>query len=74
MGRLANYLRQMYKMTSLFEPIAAGIAVAIFNKYILSKVDPLGWCYAQCCEKEEKECMSSTSTSVTSEACHIHHF
>ena len=23
-------------MTSLFEPIAAGIAVAIFNKYILN--------------------------------------
>ena len=31
-------------MTSLFEPIAAGIAVAIFNKYILNKLDPLCWC------------------------------
>ena len=61
-------------MTSLFEPIAAGIAVAIFNKYILNKLDPLCWCYLQCCEKEEEDCMSSASTSVTSEACHIHHF
>ena len=62
-------------MTSLFEPIAAAIGVAIFNKYILNKLDPLGWCYVYCCEKEEeKECMSSTSTSVISEACHIHHF
>ena len=64
----------MYRMTSLWEPVAAGIAVAIFNKYILNKLDPLGWCYVYCCEKEEEECMSSTSTSVTSEACHIHHF
>ena len=65
----------MYRMTSLFEPIAAGIAVAIFNKYILNKLDPLGWCYVQCCEKDQEEdCMSSASTSVTSEICHIHHF
>ena len=62
-------------MPSILEPIAAGIAVAMFNKYILNKLDPLGWCYQHCCEKEEEEdCMSSTSTSVTSEACHIHHF
>ena len=61
-------------MTSLFEPIAVGIAVALFNKYILNKPDPLCWCYRQCCEKKDEECVSSTSTSVTSEACHIHHF
>ena len=59
-------------MTSLFEPIAAGIAVAIFNKYILNKLDPLGWCYVYCCEKEEEECMSSSSTTVTSDACRVH--
>jgi len=59
----------------MFEPIAAGIAVAIFNKYILIKIDPLGWCYTKCCEeKEEEECASSSSTSVTSDACHVHHF
>ena len=61
-------------MPSILEPIAAGIAVAIFNKYILNKLDPLVCCYQHCCEKEDEECMSSTSTSVTSEACHIHHF
>lgn len=61
-------------MPSILEPIAAGIAVAIFNKHILNKLDPLGCCYQHCCEKEDEECMSSTSTSVTSEACHIHHF
>ena len=61
-------------MTSLLEPVAAGIVVAIFNKYILNKLDPLGWCYSNCCEQEEEECMSSSSTSVASEALHIHHF
>ena len=45
-------------MVSIFEPIAAGIAVAIFNKYILNKIDPVGWCYTQCCEGEQEECVS----------------
>ena len=40
---------------SFFEPIGAGIAVAIFNKYILNKLDPLAYCYAQCCPKDEEE-------------------
>ena len=63
-------------MTSLLEPVAAGIAVAIFNKYIINKLDPFGWCYNHCCEKEEEEedCVSSSSTSVTNDACHVHHF
>ena len=61
-------------MTSLLEPVAAGIVVAIFKKYILNKLDPPGWCYNHCCEQEEEECMSSSSTSVASEALHIHHF
>ena len=61
-------------MTSLLEPVAAGIVVAIFNKYILNKLDPFCWCYNHCCEQEEEECMSSSSTSVASEALHIHHF
>ena len=60
-------------MTSLLEPVAAGIPVAIFNKYILKKIDPLGWRYAHCCEKEEEERSSSTSTS-TNDACNVHHF
>ena len=61
-------------MTSLIEPVAAGIAVAIFNKYIINKLDPFGWCYNHCCEKEEEDCVSSSSTSVTNDACHVHHF
>ena len=61
-------------MVSIFVPIAEGIAVAIFNKYILNKIDPLGWCYTQCCEEKGEECMSPSSTSVTSDACHVHHF
>ena len=60
---------------SFFEPIGAGIAVAIFNKYILNKLDPPAYCYAQCCHKdEEDDCVSSSSTSVVSDACHVHHF
>ncbi len=39
----------------IFEPIGAGIAVAIFNKYILNKSDPFAYCYAQCCHKEEDD-------------------
>ena len=61
-------------MTSLLEPVAAGIAVAIFNKYIINKLDPFGWCYHHCCEKEEEDCTSSSSTSVTNDTCHVHHF
>ena len=61
-------------MTSLLEPVAAGIAVAIFNKYIINKLDPFGWCYNHCCEKEEEDCVSSSSTSVTNDTCHVHHF
>ncbi len=61
-------------MTSLFEPVAAGIVIAIFNKYIINKIDPMGWCYAHCCEKEEDDCVSSSSTSVTIDAGHVHHF
>ena len=60
---------------SIFEPVGAGIAVAIFKKYILNKLDPFAYCYAQCCEKEEEgDCVSSSSTSVVSDACHVHHF
>lgn len=61
-------------MASMFEPIAAGIAVALINKYIINKLDPLGWCYAHCCEKEDEECTSSSSTSTINDACHVHHF
>jgi hypothetical protein len=58
----------------MFEPISAGIAVAIFNKYILNKFDFLALCYAACCEKEEEDCTSSASTSTINDASHVHHF
>ena len=61
-------------MPSILEPIAAGITVALINKYIINKLDPLGWCYAHCCEKEEEDCVSSSSTSTINDACHVHHF
>ncbi len=67
-------------MPSILEPIAAGVAVAIFNKYILSKFDPLALCYTACSHKEEKrskkedDCTSSSSTSTISDDCHVHHF
>ena len=62
-------------MTPILEPIAAGIAVAIFNKHILNKLDPLGYCYTQCCSNdEEDDCVSSSSTSAASDAFHAHHF
>ena len=61
-------------MTSLLEPVAAGIAVAIFNKYTINKLDPFGWCYNHWCEEEEEDCTSASSTSVTNDTCHVHHF
>ena len=45
-------------MTSLLEPVAGGLLVAIINKYIVNKLDPFGWCYNHWCEKEEEECLS----------------
>ena len=61
---------------SFFEPIGAGITVAIFNKYILNRFDPFAYCYAQRCktEAEDDDCVSSSSTSVVIDACHVHHF
>ena len=40
-------------MVCILDPIAAGIVVAIFNKYVLNKIDPLGGCCTQ--RREEKE-------------------
>ncbi len=61
-------------LPSMFEPIGAGITVAIFNKDIFNRFDPFAYCYAQRCEKEEEDdCVSSSSTSGVSDACHFHH-
>ncbi len=59
-------------MTAMFELIAAGIAVAIFNKYIRNGLDHFVLCCTQCCDEEEDDCVSSSSTSVVGDACHVH--
>ncbi len=61
-------------MTSLFEPIAAGVAVALINKYIISKCDVFASCYSAFYERTHDDDTSSTTTSVVSETAHIHHF
>ncbi len=62
-------------LPSVVELICAGVAVAIFNKYILSRFDPLAYCCAQCCENDkEDDCASSLSTSVVNDACHVQKF
>ena len=59
-------------MTTLFEPIAAGLVVALFNKYVLGTLDPFAACYNVCCKKDDDDCTSSSSTSVIADAGHIH--
>ena len=63
-------------MPSILEPIGAGIAVAIFNKYILSRFDPFAYCRQVCCkeEEEDEECTSSSSTPTVIDCNHVHHF
>ena len=61
-------------MTSIFEPIAAGVAVALINKYSISKCDIFASCYTACCNEEDDDCTSSSSTGVVSDAGHLHHF
>ncbi len=73
----AKLFQTVVHMTpSIFEPIGAGITVAIFNEYILNRFDPFAYCYTQCCntEGENEDCVSSSSTSGVSGACHLHHF
>ena len=76
MGKLQNnlLLKGILEMTSIFEPIAAGVAVALINKYIISKFDFFGSCYTAFCIEEENDCTSYLSTSVVSDAGHLHHF
>ena len=59
-------------MTTILEPIAAGVVVALFNKYILGKLDPFAACVAACAKPEEDDCVSSSSTSVTADVGHAH--
>ncbi len=73
-GKLQFCLRQLCIVTAIFEPIPAGIAVAIFNRHILKRFGPVGSCYTHCCEKDDDDCVSSSSTSVVSDACNVHRF
>ena len=61
-------------MTSIFEPIAAGVAVALINKYIISKCDIFASCYTACCNEEDDDCTSSSSASIVSDAGHLRQF
>ena len=60
-------------MINLFEPITAGIVVALFNKFILSGN---WWCNAESVSKCTDDCDSSsseTTTAVNTDAVLTHH-
>ncbi len=42
-------------MTTLFEPIVAGLVVASFNKYVLCKLDPFTACYNIFCKQDDDD-------------------
>ncbi len=54
-------------MTTVFEPIAAGLVVALFNKYVLGKLDQFAACCNVCCKKDDDECTDFSSTSVVAD-------
>ena len=59
-------------MTTIIEPIFAGVVVAFFNRYVLGKFDPFAACNAACGKKDEDDCVSFSSTSVTADVGHVH--
>ena len=59
-------------MTTITEPIFAGVVVAFFNRYVLRKFDPFAACAAACGKKDEDDCASSSSTSASADAGHVH--
>jgi len=67
-------------MPTIFEPLGAGVLVALISKYIINN-KPLCDSISETCETKEEEpeiveeCSSSNTTSVNSaELVHIHHF
>ncbi len=67
-------------MPTIFEPIGAGLLVALISKYVINN-KPLCDRICDPCEKKEEEpeiveeCSSSNTTSVNSaELIQIHHF
>ncbi len=63
-------------MPSVIEPIGAGIAVALINKFIIN--NPNVWVTVCGCGKphheESHEDASSSTTSVNQAEIHVHHF
>ena len=60
-------------MTNIFEPITAGIVVALFNKYVLNGS---WWCDANTVTKCADDCDSSsseTTMAVNTDAQITHH-
>ncbi len=59
-------------MTTLFEPVAAGILVALLNKYMSGKSDPCAACFNVPHEEEDGDCTSSSSAGVLADSGHTH--
>ena len=61
---------------SIIEPIAAGIIVSLFNKYILSRFDVFRTCAAvpEPARAPEEDFVSSASSASTAGAVHHIHF
>lgn len=58
-------------MPSIMEPIAAGIIVALFNKFVINH----HWSFSACSEATHEtthEDDSSTTTTINSDVGHIH--
>ena len=67
---VCDYIKEM---PTILEPIAAGILVALFNKYILGRLDPLAACSTLCTKKtDDDDCTSSSSTTCNADVGHIH--
>ena len=61
-------------MTSVLEPIAAGILVAIINKKIINSCNNI-WMFDQCMtttHETRHEDDSSTTTTINSDVEHVH--
>ena len=61
---------------SILEPIAAGIIVSLFNKYVLSRFDMFRPCTAapEPAAEHEEDCVSSASSASTAGSIHHVHF
>jgi hypothetical protein len=62
-------------MPTLFEPIGAGLIVALINRFIINNKDLWDLCKKEEEEKEDSdhECTNSSTTSVNDVEIHMHH-